>query len=397
MPIEPPPAPASTTPSPAPAAPSAPTVPPLAPPSPGPVAPAVAPIVPADNPYAELDSAFTKAGVPPEAAQPKPSAPQPAKPAQAPSGKEPVVPKSVRDKWEAETKRLKDELKSKTEAYSSLESKIAEFEKRGKDTTILSERLAALEKQIEEKDGEIRALKQEESPEFKKKYWEPYIRFADRAKNVIEGIQIEDPETGTTRKATWKGDFARIYQLDEFSALREFKRVMGEDGGEIAMGYYRKLHEMEDVKNAALEEERKDWKQKQEAEEAQKIQTREETRKFWLQANQELSEKIDDYHDNPEDTELIEARNKALALFDAKPNTLRERIIKDAHNRQRVAAFPVLKIMIARQAKEIEDLKEQLEKKSPKPPGPTSRPGGTPSKAPEEDFESGLRKHMAGA
>ena len=384
---EPKPAPAAPAPSPAPSPETEKVLTAAIPPAPGPAGPPAGD----DNPYAEIDAAFKKHDIPPPETRGKD---QPAKPGEKPAAPAPApkpapMPKELR----AELDRVKGELKTRTEAVAAMEAKIAEYEAKGKDTSVLTERLTALEKQMEDKDAEIRALKQEASPEFKKKWDEPFNRLADRAKSVVEKIVVEDPDTGTARQATW-GEFSKVYALDEFTALRESKRMFGEDGAQIAMGYYRQLHELDDARRVALDEEKKQWKEKDAAEQAKHIQGREEIQKMWKKINSELAEKIDDYHDSPEDKELTEARTKALALYDAPVKNLREKVVKDAHNRQRVAAFAVHKLKLARQEKEIADLKAELDGLKEKSPGPTKRAGGAPTAKPEEDFESGLRKHM---
>lgn len=389
------PAEAIAEPKPAPAAPAAPPPAPDRPPaSPGLIPPAPGPTGPSpgdENPYAEIDAAFKKHDIPPPETRGKDQPPKPTdKPTAAPAAPAPKpvpMPKELR----AELDRVKGELKAKTEAVAAMEAKIAEAEAKGKDTSVLTERLAALEKQMEDKDAEIRALKQEASPEFKKKWDEPFNRLADRAKGVVEKIVVEDPDTGTARQATW-GEFTKIYGLDEFTALRESKRMFGEDGAQIAMGYYRQLHELDDARRVALDEEKKQWKEKDAAEQAKQIQGREEIQKMWKKINTELAEKIEDYHDSPEDKELTETRAKAYAAYDAPVKSLREKVVKDAHNRQRVAAFAVQKLIIARKDKEIADLKAELDGIKEKAPGATRRAGGTPSIKPEEDFETGLRK-----
>jgi len=373
------------------------------PPAPAPVAaPAAAPAAspPDDNPYSEVDAAFTKAGI--ADAPPKPKDAPPAKdapptkggaaaPAAKPAAAAPSVPKELR----AELDRVKGELKAKSEAQAALEAKIKDYEARGKDTTVLTERLTKMEQDMEALRAENRALKQESSPEFKKKYDEPFNRLADRAKSVIEQIQVEDPDTGTARQATW-AEFTKLYNQGEFIATKEAKRLFGEDGAAVAMRYYTELHRLDDDRRIALEEERAQYKEKQTAEEATRVKSQEEINAFWTKANAELQEKVEDYHDSPDDKELVEARNKALAIFDAQPKTLKERIIKDAHNRQRVAAFPVLKMKLARALKELADLKAEVEGLKEKPPGRAARPGGTTGAKPEESFEDYIRKSVTG-
>jgi hypothetical protein len=345
-----------------------------------------------------VDAAFTAAGMPdpdkgkatpPPKETPKPASASPTKPIPTAADKAPGVPKELR----AELDRVKGELKAKTDAQTALEAKIADFERRGKDTSALTERLTTLEKQMEAKDAELRALKQEASPAFKAKYDVPFNRMADRAKSVVEQIQVEDTETGTTRTATW-GEFTKIYGLSEFIATKEAKRLFGDDGGQIAMGYYRQLHELDDTRKVALDEERTQWKQKDEQERAQRVQSEEQIHAFWNKANQELAEKYEDYHDSPDDKELADARSKALSIYDAQPKTLKDRIIKDAHNRQRVAAVPVLKLKLARAEKALAEVKAELDGYKEKPPGPGSRPGGTPNAAAEESFENYIRKSV---
>ena len=372
-------------------------------PSPEPIAaPTAAPNAPPpdDNPYSEVDTAFTKAGIaegtpkakdatPDKGAPPPKPAVLPAKPIPTAQDKAPGVPKELR----AELDRVKVELKTKSESYAALEAKIKDFEAKGKDTNVLQERLTKMDQDMESLKAENRALKQEASPEFKKKYDEPFNRLADRAKNVVEQIQIEDPENGTSRQATWS-EFTKLYNQGEFIATKEAKRLFGEDGAAVAMRYYTELHRLDDDRKIALDEERKQWKEKDTAEQAKVIQNRQQIDEFWTKANADLQEKVEDYHDSPDDKELVEARNRALAIFDSQPKTLKERIVKDAHNRQRVAAFPVLKMKLTRALKELADLKAENEGLKEKPPGRAVRPGGTGGPAPEESFEDYIRKSV---
>ena len=365
---------------------AAPTPSPAPSPSPGagvppPAAPANAPAAGGDdNPYGEVDAAFTKAGIAeaPKAADKPPKA-----------DKAPGVPKELR----AELDRVKGELKAKSESYASLEAKIADYERRGKDTSVLSEQLETERKEKEELRAELRRAKKEVDPEFVKKYEAPFNRLADRARSVVEQIQVEDTEAGTVKAATW-ADFTKVYGLNEFIATKEAKRLFGEDGAGIAMGYYRQLHELEDSKRTALEEVKAKWKEEETAEESKRIQTQQQINEAWTKANADLQEKVEDYHDSPEDKELADARQKALTIFDSQPKTLKDRIIKDAHNRQRVAAFPVLKMKIDRANKEIAELKAELDGIKEKPPGKTTRPGGTAGTAPEESYEEYIRKSV---
>lgn len=396
--LEPPasstPAPAPSTPEPQPAPSQEPkAVPAGAPPAPGPVDQS------GHDVYAELDAKIRAFDQKPKSTEgkqaPKKDDAKSATPAAAQPAK-PVVPVKEPKELRAELDRIRSELKAKSDSHSALEAKIAEYERKGKETEPLVSRLQTLEKEMDGLRAENRALKQETSPEFKQKYDAPFDRLAQRAKGVIEKIQIQNEETGTVRNATW-GEFSKIYRLDEFTALRESKKEFGDDGAQIVMGYYRQLHELEDARDLALTEEKKQWKEKAAAEEAKRIQTREEINKLWSDTNKDLSEKVDDYHDSPDDKELLDARQAALAAYDAPPKTMKDRVIKDAHNRQRVAAFSVQKLIIARLQKKLEEQAAEmdgLKEKTPKPP--TARAGGTTPEKPAQDWETEAREALKG-
>lgn len=386
------------------ASPTPPAAPAAAPATPAPaaapvVAPSPAPATPppdagGDNPFEELDAKFKAGGTVP-AADPKSPDQKKGEPAPAP-GKPATPGKQLPPDFRKELDRVKGELDTKTKAYSELETKIADYEKRGKDTSVLTERLTLLEKQMGEKDAEIRALKQEASPEFKAKYDVPFNRLADRAKGVVEAIQIEtkNPETEevTSRAATWN-DFTKLYNLNEFLANKEAKKMFGDDGAAVAMRYYNELHRLDDDRRVALDEEKAKWKEKETTEQATSVQRQEQINKLWEQTNKDLSENEEDYHDSPEDKELEEARQKGYQIFDAPPKSMKEKIVKDAHIRQRVAAFAPMKLKLMRLTVERDELKKELEGMKADPPGKNRRPGGTPPAGePTESWEDGARK-----
>lgn len=384
---------------PAPAPPAAPTPAPSPAPPPSPTpSPPPAP-TPDENPFAEIDAIVAAADKPRAATGDKPPSPAPApSPPAAPAApaKPAAKPGGARDPKELrqELETVKAELETRTKSYGELERKLKDFEARGKDTTALVERMTALEKQMADKDAEIRSLKQEASPEFKEKYDKPFNRLAAKAESVIDKMQVEEEATGVIRKATW-GEFSKIYYMDEFTATREAKKLFGDDGGAIAMRYYGELHRLDDERSAALADERAQAQAKAQEEDGKRVQAQEKINETWTKVNKELSETVEDYRDPPEDTELSQARQQGYAVYDAPPKTLQQKIVKDAHIRQRVAAFGPNRLTILRQKREIEDLKAQLEELKNPQPGKGKRPGGTTEVQGDESWEQGLRKHMS--
>lgn len=386
-------APAATpppTPSPAPApAPAA--APP--PPAPGPgAAPAAEPDV---NPFAELDAKFAAADKPAQVTtgKPKPADKAPGDTTATPAAAKPAPakPAGAAPELRNELKRLQTELETRNKSYADLEAKIKDFEARGKDTQVLTERLSEMEKTIAEKDARIRALNKEEDPEFKKQYDAPFNDAAEDAREFVERLQVDDGESGT-RAANWD-DFVKIWQTNKSSpqgAIAMAKELFG-DASPMVIDHLMQLNRLDRARTKALQSERANAAERSKEEAAKAIQGREQINKTFQMVSKDLETNIEDYHDSPEDTEAIEARKQALAIYDAKPASLRERIVKDAHIRQRAAAFGPMKLKIIRLQAEIEALKAKVEEDAV--PGKTQRPsGGTP--APEKTWEQEARETM---
>lgn len=385
------------------APPKAPATPPPSPspaPAPTPPTPPAAPAAPAapDDPVRAFDdkiaAAFDKdMGTTPEpkAGEPPKPAPAPSKPA-APAPAAPAPAKPAANQLRAELERVSGELTTKTTQIGDLEKKIADYEAKGKDTTALSERLATLEKQMEAKDAELRALKHEASPEYKAKYEAPFNRAASLARRDVEQLQVTNPETGEARAATFD-DFTEIYRLPYAKALPRAKELFGE-GAQIVVNHVQKLRDMEYEAQQALEEEKSSYKQREEADRARSVQTRQQVGKLWQKVVSELGDSVDDYKVDPTDKELLSARDEAFSIFDAKAATLDEQVVKNAHIRHSFAALRVAKLKMMRMAKEMQELKSELDTYKTEPPNPGRRPGGKESAHGDsgKDWESGLRE-----
>lgn len=383
-------APAPTPPAPAPApAPAAAPAPSAAPPAPGPTPP------PEENPFAEIDAILQKVDAAPKQTvgkgkEPKPEFKAPAAPAKPQPSKEPADLRK-------ELQRLQGELETRNKTYAELEAKIKDFESKGKDTQLLTERLAAMEKTIAEKDATLRALRQEESPEFKKQYDAPFDDAAEEAKAFVEHLDVENAETGEVRKATWE-DFKDIWITNKTSpqkAIAKAKELFG-DAAQVVVTHLMELNRLDSRRNKALKAERENAAARAKEEESKAVQRREQINATWATVNKELSERVDDYHDAPDDAEASAARNKGLAIIDAEPATLRERIVRDAHVRQRAAAFGPLKLKVARLEAEIAALKAKLGEEE-EVPGKPARPSSGGAPAPEKSWEEQARAELGNA
>lgn len=375
-------------------APSAPQTPmPSAPPAPSqssqPSAPASTPEI--DDPFAPPPKATPEPSKQPEKPEAKPAEKDGSKPAEKPS-------KGLPPDFRKELERVKSEHAKAIEEVNQWKSKIAEFESKGKETSALTAQLDALTKERDDLAGQIRMYKQEASPDFIKKYVEPYNKAFSKFSKELETIAVTD-ENGE-RKGTGD-DLATLYKLPLGARIRKAKEMFG-DASDYVLGQISKLQDMEGQYQEALEQERTQYKEKEQQETARRVQLREQRQKAWQDTNRHLENVIDEYKVDPSDNDAIEARKHALSVFDAKPqgadenDTIKKSIIKNAHIRQRIGAYPVLKLKNQRLETKVAELEAQIAELKGSAPGSQKRPSANvaPSNN-DEDWGSGLTKELS--
>lgn len=349
-------------------------------PSPAPAAPAAspAPSAPASEPS---DDPFQ----PPKKPDAAPAKHADNKGAPAPTDFDKLAPKELRER----VKQLNSENQTFGGTIKSLEARIKELDGKGVDTTALTTRLTKLEKERDSAQAELRAARQEASPEFKEKFDKPFNQAAERArKQITELTVITNPEDGTTRPATWE-DFAALYSLPVGKAIEQANALFGTSAN-FVLQQREKLLDLDQSRQTALEEEKAQFKERSAKEIADQTVKREGVSNFWREANKRLSETVEDYKSDATDTESSDARKHALSVFDESVNitddaSMQKKIIKDAHIRQKVGAYAVQKVVISRQKAEIESLKKQVDELKGSAPGDTQRGGGDAPNAPETD------------
>lgn len=350
------------------------TITPAAAPSAAPATPAAKPASPPPAPDNDDPFAFepTKKDVTPAA---KPGD----KPAVTPPVHDEVdklAPKELRER----VKQLRSESQTYSAKIKEYESKIAQSEAQGKDVAALTARLEQLERDKNKSDAELRAAKQEASPEFKEKYEKPFNNAAERAKKQITELTVTNPEDGTTRPAAW-GDFAALYSLPVGKAIEQANALFGTSSN-FVLGLREKLLDLDAARQSALEEERAKFKERNAQEIANQAKEREFANGLWKKTNSRLADSVPDYKNDPEDTEATEARKHALEVFDSeikaadRQDFVNKKILRDAHIRQRVGMFPVLKLQVARLTEEKARLQAQVDELKGTAPGKTQRSSG---------------------
>jgi hypothetical protein len=374
------------------AAPAAPAKPAAAAPPASTLPPSSAPAAAPEPPPS--DDPFEPPKKPATAAPAKPAGDKPADVKPAPVDFDTLAPKELR----ARVKQLNQENQTFNGTIKTLEAKIKELDGKGVDTTALTTRLQALEKERDGALAELRAARQEASPEFKEKYDKPFNQAADRAKNQITELSVvTNSDTGETRPATW-ADFVALYQLPVGKAIEQATSMFGASA-QFVLGLREKLLDLDTARQNALQEEKAQFKERSAKEIAEQAVKRETVGKLWTETNQRLAQS-DGYKVDTTDAELAEAAKHAESVFDEPVKitddaSMQKKIIRDAHVKQKVIRDAVRGIIINRQKSEIEALKKQIEELKGTAPGDVQRGGGdAPAPADEGDWGQGLVKHV---
>lgn len=287
------------------------------------------------------------------------------------------------------------EVKTLTEKVTSLEAKLAEREKQGKDSESVVKRVAELEKQLEERDKRLYALNVAESQEFKDKYVQPYNSAAEDAKSAIERMDVvlKDAEgnvTGT-RQASWENDFAQVFHLNKTSVTKanaKAREIFGDDAA-MVMNMVHSLYGLDRSRQKALSDLQTNANANRDKEIADNKARQEWLAKSWRDINTDLAEKTPEYFQpDPKDKQRAELFTKSLALVDARHNgkalTDVQQVTLDAQVRLRAAAFPVLKYDNAKLKDEITTLQAELAELRGGAPGDTQHQTGATAPAAEK-------------
>src|SRR5260221_1068282 len=378
-----------------------------------PVAPAPSPS-PAPAPFADIKSSpfsalDAKARAVPAKVEPAKGSPKdgvepkgdPIRPAQ---GKE--EPAAQSPKWYREQQaKFEPELKARDERIKQMEARIAEAESKGKDVSLLTDRLTKLEQERDGLRGELRAARQEVSPEFKDKWDKPFNQAAEYAKTMVTQFQVgewkDDESTGTkiwqpTRTATWE-DFAELYAMPMNKAASKARQMFHEDAG-LGVTQLTGLHRLDFQRANALQEEKANWKANSDKEEAQRVQSEHGFKAMLSEVQKHLADTNPDFQDKPGDEgkESRELREEGYKLFDNKPQTIQDAATKSAYVRHIVAAHaPLIRQRDGLQAK-VKELESTIAELRGNKPGPSVRPtkesGGTDA---GDSWMDDLRKNVS--
>jgi hypothetical protein len=252
-------------------------------------------------------------------------------------------------------KTLENELTELRTKHTELEQRVPKTEG---ERAQLATKLADLEKKHNEVLSELQFANYERSPEYKEKYEKPYHDAFTRAHRDISELTVteedrtqpadENGKYPTKERAAKPEDFDQIYQLPLGAATKLAAKKFGPEAVSIVMGHRATIRQAAEAAVNALNTWKESSAKRQKEMETQSIQTRERVAGLWTQVNADIKSKNKDLFDErPDDKEWNEALQKGTQMADAyfsdrSQQPVEQRVVFDAHVRNRVAAFPAL-------------------------------------------------------
>lgn len=362
-------------------------------------APPAAPAPPAEVTPRGPDGKFQKAGEkPPET---KPPAPIGTKPAEESTVPKFQTPKELRKWAESQAKAVKD----KEAEIARLNIRLQSLEEGPPPATVkedaaVKERVATLQKQLDDRENELRTLRYERSEEYKSKYEKPYVAAARSAYELVGQLTVKqvDPETNETkeRQATQK-DFDAVAVLPEGQAWRKAKELFGDDA-QIVYEQYRELKRIEKGARTAIDEHRQKAAEMETTQTATQAAQTEGLQRMWRAVNEDMMKKYPQWFGpdeaDAEGNKLLEKGYQMADSFFSNRNgmTPQQKVILDARMRNQAAAFPRLVHQLKTKDATIAQLREELKAFEASVPGKGKRPGGEAAAGEEgtKDWESAL-------
>lgn len=339
---------------------------------------------------------------PPANKKPGAQAAPPAKPAPAPEFEEVdgiKVPKFKSDKefrgWGLggykKAKQLETDLATLQGKHSELEQRVPKTEAERQQ---LAAKLADVEKRHAEKELEIQYLNYEKSSDYKDKYEKPYHEAISRAHRDVSELTVTEEDRSKEADENGKypakerparsSDFDEIYQLQLGAASKLAAKKFGPENVGIIMQHRAKIRELAESAVGAL----KHWKDtaatRTQEQETQSIQTRERVAGLWTQVNADIKTKNKDLFDErPDDKLWNEELSKGTAMADAYfsdrgKQSIEQRVVFDAHVRNRIAAFPALVSRMRKLESELAQANNDLTALRGSGPGKPEAGGPTP-------------------
>lgn len=253
-------------------------------------------------------------------------------------------------------KQTKADMVALQTKYDELNGRVPQTEAERKQ---LAEKLAGIEKAHAALQEEVKFYNYERSSDYKTNYEKPYHDAIARAhRDMGELIAYEEdrsqPADETTgkypvkeRKATPQ-DFDEVYSQPLGLAARLAAKKFGTEAAAIVLQHRKDIRQLGEKAVAALQEWKDKGAQREKDNATQNVQITERRNGLWAQVNKDIQEKDKDiFGERADDKGWNDALAKGSAMADnyfsdrsAMP--MEQKVVFDAHVRNRVAAFPAL-------------------------------------------------------
>ncbi len=383
-----------------------------APPQPTPPPPSPSP-APAPEPpsgiRAMMDEIAAGAKAEPKSAAPAPPkeapkvAAEPAKPDEPP--KPAAEPEPVGEGlWRTAPKHLKnDHYKTKRE----LESKLSEFERKNKELEAKAapsqadiakikaneERIAQLEKELDDRESRLVQADYSKSEDFKKNYIEKGSKAYAKAIGEVKSLKVKaiDPATQeeAERPAT-QADFDMLRKLDPYEQDKKLDEMFGSSAKRVAW-HLKQLETIETEANDAIASAREKSAASQKESEARKLKDSSDFKSFRQAAAGELVQKYGHYfapdETNPDASKALEegfkyVDNAEKLNGEANPKVRAETA---AMIRGLAAVAPRLMVEKRQMLEKIKGLEDELGKYRRSSPGSIAPSGAAAPAAQQEE------------
>jgi len=298
---------------------------------------------------------------PPEGEKPAGKAPE--KPAGAPEP-EPKTNKELRGAYDKLKERVAKEIEP---ALAKAQARIKELEtSKPQDLTPLQEKLTATEKRNAELESHIQFVDYTKSKEYQDKYHQPYVEAWNKALAEMDELTVELGD-GSSRKATEK-DLITLSNMPLGEARKLANQMFG-DAADDVMAHRRKVRELADAENKALDDAKKKAGDHAKQNELLSKTHSEQRNKLWAEANSTQESANPKWNERiKSDEELSKARSKGLALADrlfsptpeTQPKTPQEAVQIHAEIRHKVGNYEPLLVMLKRTRSELAEVKASL-------------------------------------
>lgn len=323
-----------------------------------------------DDPFSQLDSRVKGATTPPaDKGKDKTGEGQAPQPPKSKDERTIKDPKMLREQYE----KTSAELRSTREEVERLRQQTSDFEKRSKEAAAASEQLKALQKERDEYLAQLRAVRQEATPEFIEKYEKPYKTAIGHAVRMVEQLPFIE-EDGQERMAKFD-DFSAIYNAPLKEQLKLAKKHFG-DGFQLVLHHLAEIRRLDDMRNDAKEEARTQAKKKEEEDLAANATRSQQAAEAWMRVNKDIGERNPEWFQAPQDDkEAQEILAKGYELVDSaftdhrKKLSWQQQVVLDAHIRNRAAAFGYAQYQLSKSKAKIAELEGVIAEMKGSAPG----------------------------